>query len=156
MYFISWLGRRLMVAERKNDRCLRSTKAVFGNSGKEGPRSGQTAGAVRPNCPFEQHCRMAKGCMSHSIIMARGKSSIRRFVEPRVMAFALNAARNPDFNYFMLLSVHCSFFDQSCDFLRPGDINSVTGACDFNLMAPSSLGIPPLQVGIDSSIFGRY
>src|SRR5205814_2529799 len=55
-----------------------------------------------------------------------------------------------------LLSGRCSFFDQSCDFLRMRDVNSVTGARDFDLMALGSLGIPPLQVGIDSSIFRRY
>src|SRR6266487_6841014 len=55
-----------------------------------------------------------------------------------------------------LLSVRGSFFDQSCDFLRHRDVNSMTGARDFDLMALGSLGIPPLQVGIDGSIFRRY
>src|SRR6266403_4803044 len=54
-----------------------------------------------------------------------------------------------------LLRVRGSLFDQSCNFLRPGDVNSVTGARDFDFMALGSLGIPPLQVGIDGSIFCR-
>src|SRR5207253_5549602 len=58
--------------------------------------------------------------------------------------------------YIWLLRVRSRFLDQSCDFLRPGDVNSVTGARDFDLMAIGSLGIPPLQVGIDGSIFRRY
>ena len=55
-----------------------------------------------------------------------------------------------------LLSVRGRFFDQSCDFLPSGDVNSVTGARDFDLMALGSLGIPPLQVRTDGSISSRY
>ena len=32
----------------------------------------------------------------------------------------------------------------------------MAGACDFNLVALGSLGIPSLQVGVDGSIFRRY
>src|SRR5213594_287543 len=55
-----------------------------------------------------------------------------------------------------LLGVRGSFFDQSCDFLRPGDVNSVTGARDFDLVTLCSFGVPPFEVGVDGSVFCRY
>src|SRR6266513_3542197 len=55
-----------------------------------------------------------------------------------------------------LLGVRGRFFDQSCDFVRPRDVNSVTGARDFDLMALGSLGIPPFEVRVDGSVFCRY
>src|SRR6266478_2867068 len=55
-----------------------------------------------------------------------------------------------------LLRVRGSFFDQSCDFLRPGDVNSVTGARDFDLMTVGPCGIPTFEVGIDGSVCCRY
>ena len=42
----------------------------------------------------------------------------------------------------------CGFFDQSCNFLRPRDIDRVTGAEDFDLVAVGSCGIAPFQVGL--------
>jgi hypothetical protein len=45
-----------------------------------------------------------------------------------------------------------SFFDQSCNFLRLGDIDGVTGACDFDLVAVRSRGIPPFEVRLDGSV----
>src|SRR5437764_11798236 len=53
----------------------------------------------------------------------------------------------------LLPSVRCSFFDKSCDFLRPGNIDRVTGAGDFDRLAVGSCGIPPFEIGIDSSVF---
>ena len=32
------------------------------------------------------------------------------------------------------MSVRRGFFDQSCNFVRPGDVNRVTGACDCDLV----------------------
>jgi len=55
-----------------------------------------------------------------------------------------------------LLGVRGSFFDQSCDFLRPGDVDRVTRPRDFDLMALRSFGVPPFEVRIDGSIFRRY
>jgi hypothetical protein len=40
-----------------------------------------------------------------------------------------------------LLNVRGSLFDQSCDFLHPGDVKSVTGIRDVNLMALGSLDL---------------
>src|SRR5438552_4654071 len=54
-----------------------------------------------------------------------------------------------------LLRVRSRFFDQSCDFLRPGDVNSVTGARDFDLVTLGSFGIPPFEIGVDGSVFCR-
>src|SRR6266566_2868656 len=56
----------------------------------------------------------------------------------------------------VLSRVRCSFFDQSCHLLRPGDVNRVTGARDFDLVALGSCGIPPFEVGVDGSVFCRY
>src|SRR6266446_1544350 len=55
-----------------------------------------------------------------------------------------------------LLRVRSRFFDQSCDFLRPGDVNSVTGARDFDLVTLGSFGIPTFEVRVDGSVFCRY
>src|SRR5882724_2497976 len=52
--------------------------------------------------------------------------------------------------------MRCSFFDQSCNLLRFGDVDRVTGACDFDLVAVGSCGIPPFEVGVDGSVFCRY
>ena len=51
-----------------------------------------------------------------------------------------------------LPTVRCSFFDQSCDLLRPGDVDRMTGARDFDLVAVGSFGIPPFQVRMDGSV----
>jgi hypothetical protein len=32
----------------------------------------------------------------------------------------------------------------------------MTGACNFDCVAPASYGIPPFEVGVDRSIFFRY
>src|SRR5208282_2799473 len=55
-----------------------------------------------------------------------------------------------------LPSVRCSFFDQSRNLLRPGDVNRVTGACGFDLVALGSGGIPAFEVGVDRSVVSRY
>src|SRR5207253_10332808 len=55
-----------------------------------------------------------------------------------------------------LPSVRCSFFDQGRNLLRPGDVDRVTGAFDFDLMTLRSCGIPPFEVGVDGSVFCRY
>src|SRR5258705_599390 len=56
----------------------------------------------------------------------------------------------------LLQSVRCSFFDQCCNLLRPGDVDRVTGTWDFDLVAVGSCGIPPFEVGIDGPVFCRY
>ena len=48
--------------------------------------------------------------------------------------------------------VRRSFFDQSCNLFRVGDVDTVTGACDFHLVAIGSGGIPPFEVGVDGSV----
>jgi hypothetical protein len=50
----------------------------------------------------------------------------------------------------VLPNVRCSFFDQSCNLLRPGDVDGVAGARDFDLVAVGSLGMPAFEVGIRS------
>ena len=56
----------------------------------------------------------------------------------------------------LLLSVRCSFFNQGCNLLRPGDINRVTGTLDFDHVALGSFGVPAFEVGIDDSVSCRY
>src|SRR6266481_5971506 len=56
----------------------------------------------------------------------------------------------------LLSSVRCSFFDQSCNLLRSGDVDRVAGACDFDLVAVGSCGIPPFEVGVDGSVLCRH
>src|SRR6202158_3103551 len=56
----------------------------------------------------------------------------------------------------LLQSVRGSFFDQSCNLLRPGDVDRVAGAGDFDLVAVGSYRIPAFEVGVDSSICCRY
>ena len=52
--------------------------------------------------------------------------------------------------------MQCSFFDQSCNLLRPGDVDRVAGACDFDFVAVGSRGIPAFEVGVDGSVCCRY
>src|SRR6266851_4511092 len=56
----------------------------------------------------------------------------------------------------VLLKVRRSFFDNSCNLLRPGDVDQVTGASGFNRVAASSCGIPPFEIGVDGSVFCCY
>ena len=56
----------------------------------------------------------------------------------------------------LLLSVRCSFFNQGCNLLRPGDINRVTGTLDFDHVALGSFGVPAFEVRIDDSVSCRY
>ena len=56
----------------------------------------------------------------------------------------------------LLLSVRCSFFNQGCNLLRPGDINRVTGTLDFDHVALGSFCVPAFEVGIDDSVSCRY
>src|SRR6266478_6603681 len=46
----------------------------------------------------------------------------------------------------LLRSVRCSLFDQSCNLLRPGDVDRVAGTRDFDLVAVGSCGIPDFEV----------
>src|SRR5216684_5998569 len=55
-----------------------------------------------------------------------------------------------------LPSVGCSFFDQSCNLLRSGDVDRVAGAWDFDLVAVGPCGIPAFEVGADGSVLCRY
>src|SRR5262245_14101222 len=56
----------------------------------------------------------------------------------------------------LLPSGRRSFFDQRCNFLRPGYVDRVTGAWDFDLAALGSCSIPPFEVGVDGSVLCRY
>src|SRR5258705_3632785 len=56
----------------------------------------------------------------------------------------------------LLQSVRCSFFDQCCNLLRPGDVDRVTGTWDFDLVAVGSCGIPPFKLGVDGPVFCRH
>jgi hypothetical protein len=55
-----------------------------------------------------------------------------------------------------LSSVRCSFFNQSRNFLRPGDVDRVTRSFYFNLVAFGSFGVPPFEVRVNGSVFSRY
>src|SRR5260370_3597034 len=56
----------------------------------------------------------------------------------------------------LLRSVRCSLFDQSCNLLRPGDVDRGAGARDFDLVAVGSCGIPAFEVRVNGSVFCRY
>src|SRR6267143_701285 len=56
----------------------------------------------------------------------------------------------------LLRSGRGSLFDQSCNLLRPGDVDRVAGARDFDLVAVGSCGIPAFEVGVNGSVFCRY
>src|SRR6266404_5962643 len=70
--------------------------------------------------------------------------------------FALRRPFTESFSHPPLPSVRCSFFDQSCNLPRPGDVDRVTGTWDFDLVAVGSFGIPAFEVGVDGSVFSRY
>src|SRR6267143_7291103 len=55
-----------------------------------------------------------------------------------------------------LLRVRGSFFDQSCNFFRPGDVDRVTRPRDFDLVTLGSFGVPPFEVRVDGSVLCRY
>jgi hypothetical protein len=48
-----------------------------------------------------------------------------------------------------------SLFDQSCNLLRVGYVDTVTGACDFHFVAVGSCGIPPFEFGVDGFLSTR-
>ena len=52
-----------------------------------------------------------------------------------------------------LPSLRCSFFDQRCNLLRPGDIDHMAGAWDFDRVAAGSFGISPFEVGMMFGLF---
>jgi len=54
-----------------------------------------------------------------------------------------------------LLRLRRSFFDQRCNLLRPGDIDDVARAFDFDFAAFGARGIPPFEIGVDGSVFCR-
>src|SRR5258706_3840011 len=56
----------------------------------------------------------------------------------------------------LLPRVRCSFFDESGNLLRVGDIYRVTGARDFDLVAVGSCGIPAFEVRIDGFVASGY
>jgi catalase len=56
----------------------------------------------------------------------------------------------------LLPNVRCRFFDQSRDLFRPGDIDRVAGAGDFDLVAVGSCGIPSFELGVNGSVLRRY
>jgi hypothetical protein len=49
--------------------------------------------------------------------------------------------------------VQCSFFDQRCNLFRPGEVDRVAGACDFDRMAFGACRIPAFKVGVDGPVF---
>src|SRR5713226_5194841 len=53
-------------------------------------------------------------------------------------------------------TVRRSLFDESCNFLRPGDVYRVAGACDLDLVAVGSGGVPTFEVGVDGPVCSRY
>src|SRR5882762_6929024 len=55
-----------------------------------------------------------------------------------------------------LPSVRCTFFDQSCNLLRPRGVDRMAGAWDFYFVAVGSCGIPPFQVRVDGSVCCGY
>src|SRR6267378_710195 len=55
-----------------------------------------------------------------------------------------------------LLRVRGSFFDQSCNFFRPGDVDRVTRPRDFDLVTLGSFGVPPFEIRVDGSVLCRY
>src|SRR5712671_3529818 len=55
-----------------------------------------------------------------------------------------------------LSSVRCSFFNQSCNFLRPGDVDRMAGACYFDCVTLGSFGVPPFEVRVDGPVLCRY
>src|SRR5262245_45042443 len=56
----------------------------------------------------------------------------------------------------LLPSLRCSFLYQSRNLLRPGDVDRVAGARDFDLAAVGSCGIPPLKIRVDRSVCPRH
>jgi hypothetical protein len=56
----------------------------------------------------------------------------------------------------LLTCLRCSFFDQSRNLFRPGDVDRVAGTWDFDLVTVGSCGIPAFEVGVDGSVFCRY
>src|SRR5262245_46908411 len=46
--------------------------------------------------------------------------------------------------------------DQSCNLLRPGDVDHVACAFDLDFVAFGSCGIPPLKFRVDGSICPRH
>src|SRR5712664_152293 len=64
--------------------------------------------------------------------------------------------REPSAMQVRLPSVRCSFFDQSCNLFRSGNVDGVTGSGDFDLMAVGSRGVPAFEVGVDGSICCGY
>jgi len=65
-----------------------------------------------------------------------------------------------DTRYFtlrtLLACVRRCFLDQGGNFLRPGYVDRVTGAGDFDLVAVGARGIPPFEVRVDGSVCSRY
>src|ERR1700675_4128430 len=55
-----------------------------------------------------------------------------------------------------LPGVRCGFFDHSRDLFRPGDVDRVAGAGDFDLVTVGSCGIPAFEVWVDGPVFCRY
>src|SRR5437899_1867165 len=55
-----------------------------------------------------------------------------------------------------LVNMGRSFFDQSCNLLRPGDVDRMACARDFDFVAFGPRGIPPFEIGIDGSITSSH
>src|SRR5580693_9403254 len=55
-----------------------------------------------------------------------------------------------------LSRVRRSFFDQSCNLLRVGYVDTVTGTCDFHLVAAGSCGVLTLEFWVDGAVCSRH
>src|SRR6266446_8094608 len=55
-----------------------------------------------------------------------------------------------------LSSVLCRFLDQRGDFVRMGNVDHVTCACDFDFVALGARGIPAFQFWVDSAVVARH
>jgi len=54
---------------------------------------------------------------------------------PIAVLFAAAAIEPIDIDQTFLVNVRCSLFDDSGNFFRPGDVDRVAGAGDFDLVA---------------------
>jgi len=68
----------------------------------------------------------------------------------------VNLFRGLPFLSSLLPSVRCSFFDQSYNVFRFGDVDRMASACDFDGMAFGSCGIPPLELRVNGPVGSRY
>src|SRR6267142_4739247 len=93
---------------------------------------------------------------NHPLSKNRGRGGHSQ-VNILVPGFASPPCEMREATRYLLLQVlvsnlRCSFFDQSCNLLWPGDVDRVAGARDFHLVTVGSCRVPAFEVGVDSSI----